>query len=49
VLGAAGDTEHVAPVLAALEDPDEAVRRAAVRAVRRMENRLDLPQMRGAD
>jgi HEAT repeat protein len=42
VLGAAGDTEHVDPVLVALEDPEPEVRRSAVRALRRLVRRLDL-------
>lgn len=41
-LGAAGDTEHVAVVVRALDDPDEQVRRAAARAGDRMRLRLDL-------
>ena len=41
-LGAAGDTEHVDPVLEALDDPEPDVRRSAVRALRRMAPRLDL-------
>ena len=42
VLGAAGDIEHVEPVLDALEDPDADVRRSAARALRRMVPRLHL-------
>jgi hypothetical protein len=41
-LGAVGDTEHVDVVVAALDDEDAAVRRAASRAVRWMTKRLDL-------
>jgi hypothetical protein len=41
-LGACGDTEHVAAVRALTEDPDEAVRRAAGRALERMAARLDM-------
>jgi hypothetical protein len=41
-LGAVGDTEHVPLVLAALDDEDAAVRRAAARAVRQLAQRLDL-------
>jgi hypothetical protein len=41
-LGAAGDTEHVAAVRDALDDPDAAVRQAAVRALDRLAERLDL-------
>ncbi|WP_067435267.1 HEAT repeat domain-containing protein [Nocardioides jensenii] len=41
-LGLAGDTEHVEAVRRAEEDPDHAVRRAAVRALDRMAIRLDL-------
>jgi hypothetical protein len=41
-LGVVGDTEHVAVVLAALDDPEESVRRHAVRAYERMAKRLDL-------
>jgi hypothetical protein len=41
-LGAVGDTEHVETVVAALEDADPAVRRAASRAVRLLARRLDL-------
>lgn len=42
MLGAAGDTEHVDVVVAALADPDLDVRRAAARALARMVSRLDL-------
>lgn len=42
-LGIAGDTEHVAAVSAALDDPDPAVRQAAGRALTRLGRRLDLP------
>jgi hypothetical protein len=42
-LGVVGDTEHVEVVLAALDDPEESVRRHAVRAYERMAKRLDLP------
>lgn len=41
-LGACGDTEHVAAVRAALDDPDEQVRRQAGRALERLVTRLDL-------
>ena len=41
-LAACGDTEHVDAVRDALDDPDEEVRRAAGRALERMEQRLDL-------
>ena len=44
-LGFVGDTEHVDVVLAALDDPDEAVRRQAARACQRMARRLDLPSL----
>lgn len=43
-LGLVGDTEHVAVVRAALEDPDAGVRRAAGLALERMVGRLDLPE-----
>lgn len=43
-LGLVGDTEHVAVVRAALEDPDAQVRRAAGLALERMVGRLDLPE-----
>jgi hypothetical protein len=46
VLGACGDTEHVDAALAGLDDPAEEVRRAAARAVDRLESRLDLPPLR---
>ncbi len=42
-LGVVGDTEHVEVVLAALEDPETAVRAHAARAYERMARRLDLP------
>lgn len=42
-LGASGDTEHVAAVHGLLADPSQDVRRAAGRALERMERRLDLP------
>lgn len=42
LLGIAGDTEHVAAVQAAEDDPDGAVRRHAARALDRMAIRLDL-------
>lgn len=42
-LGAAGDTEHVEAVRAALEDDQADVRRQAARALDRMAARLDLP------
>jgi len=41
-LGAVGDIEHVDGVVDALDDEDQAVRRAAARAVRQMTRRLDL-------
>jgi HEAT repeat protein len=41
-LGAVGDTEHVDGVVDALDDEDQAVRRAAARAVRQLARRLDL-------
>lgn len=41
-LGACGDTEHVAAVRAALDDPHEDVRRQAGRALERLASRLDL-------
>ena len=41
-LGAAGDTEHVAAVRRALDDPHPDVRRHAGRALERMSARLDL-------
>jgi HEAT repeats len=43
-LGVVGDTEHAEVVLAALDDPEETVRRNAVRAFERMAKRLDLPR-----
>jgi HEAT repeat protein len=43
VLGVCGDTEHVAVVLAAVDDPDLQVRRAAARALDLLTRRLDLP------
>lgn len=48
-LGAVGDTEHVASVVEALDDTDEAVRRAAARALTAMARRLDLdvPDIQG--
>jgi HEAT repeat protein len=46
-LGVVGDTEHADDVLALLRDPDESVRRHAVRAYRRMATRLDLPPLEG--
>jgi hypothetical protein len=42
-LGGAGHTEHVPVVERALDDVDEAVRRAAGLAMERMVRRLDLP------
>ena len=42
-LAVAGDTEHVDVVRDRLDDPDEAVRRAAARALERLGRRLDLP------
>lgn len=44
-LGFVGDTEHLDVVRAALDDPDEAVRRQAARAYERMAVRLDLPDL----
>ena len=44
-LGLVGDTEHVAAVHGALDDPDEGVRRQAVRAYEQMARRLDLPDL----
>lgn len=44
-LGAVGDTEHVAVVEGALDDPEEAVRTAAARALRRLADRLDRPDL----
>jgi len=41
-LGVAGDTEHVGVVREHLDDPDEAVRRAAARAEDQLKHRLDL-------
>lgn len=41
-LAVVGDTEHVRAVTDLLDDPDEAVRRAAARALERMRGRLDL-------
>jgi hypothetical protein len=41
-LAAIGDTEHVAVVRAACDDPAVAVRRVAVRAMKAMQTRLDL-------
>jgi len=41
-LGIVGDTEHVETVLAALDDPDDGVRRQAARAYEQMARRLDL-------
>ena len=41
-LAACGDIEHVDACRDALDDPDEEVRRAAARAVERLEARLDL-------
>jgi HEAT repeat protein len=43
-LGIVGDTEHAEVVLAALDDPEEPVRREAARAYERMAKRLDLPR-----
>lgn len=42
-LAVAGDTEHVEVVRGRLDDPDEAVRRAAARSLERLGRRLDLP------
>lgn len=44
-LGIAGDTEHVAPVQDALGDPEAGVRQAAARALARMAERLDRPEL----
>ncbi len=44
-LGVVGDTEHVDVVQAALDDPDQAVRRAATRGLALMSGRLDLPDL----
>ena len=41
-LGQVGDTEHIAVVEPALDDEETQVRRAAVRALRRMAERLDI-------
>ena len=41
-LGVSGDTEHLDAVRTGLEDDAEEVRRAAARALERMESRLDL-------
>lgn len=41
-LAVVGDTEHAGVVTDLLDDPDEAVRRAAARALERMRSRLDL-------
>jgi HEAT repeat protein len=43
LLGIVGDTDHVAVVRSALEDPHPDVRRAAGLALERMVVRLDLP------
>lgn len=48
-LGVGGDTEHVDAVVTALSDPEEQVRRAAARALERMEKRLDLPPHRAVE
>lgn len=42
VLGAVGDVEHVSALEAVLDDPAPDARRAAVRALRRLDRRLDL-------
>jgi hypothetical protein len=42
-LAVVGDTEHVDVVRERLDDPDEAVRRAAARALERLGRRLDVP------
>jgi HEAT repeats len=47
-LGAVGDTDHVADVLAALRDPEEGVRGQAARAYERMAARLELPSLEAA-
>lgn len=41
VLGALGEAEHVEAVLSARDDPEQAVREAAARAIRLIERRLD--------
>ncbi len=41
-LAVVGDTEHLDAVVTRLDDTDEAVRRAAVRAIERLEIRLDV-------
>ena len=41
-LGGCGDSEHLAAVRRLLADPDPDVRRAAARALERLERRLDL-------
>jgi hypothetical protein len=48
-LGVVGDSEHVEPVRALLDDPDESVRRHAARAYERMAGRLDLPPLDALD
>lgn len=42
-LAVVGDTEHLAALVALLDDPDPAVRRAAARAEEQLRLRLDLP------
>lgn len=41
VLGVTGEAEHAMAVVSALDDPEETVRAAAERALRRLEGRLD--------
>jgi hypothetical protein len=48
-LGVVGDSEHVEPVRALLDDPDGSVRRHAARAYERMAGRLDLPPFDALD
>ncbi|MGO4597794.1 HEAT repeat domain-containing protein [Terrabacter sp. 2RAF25] len=43
VLGAVGEAEHAAALHEAVDDPEEPVRAAAVRALRSMTRRLDRP------
>jgi HEAT repeats len=43
LLGVAGDSEHLPAVRELLEDESSEVRRAAARALERLEDRLDLP------
>ena len=44
-LAVVGDTEHLPAVRARLADPDPGVRRQAARALDRLRERLDLPEM----